>query len=360
MQPNNLNATRVVFRATASIAIALVAFASVQPRLAAQSAYQIVKFDVPGAAGTSPSAINDSGVIVGYYQTVNSSNEATFQGFERTPDGQIITLTYPGTAEDNNYARGINSAGLIVGTYFNASDINQGCVYNGTGYVTLDIRNGPTSLFGISNNGLLVGLYSPSTSTQPISFVRFPSCALLPILFPGSTFSWPYGVNDQAEAVGIFGETSGSVAGSVFSPNQGCTQLNMPGANGTYPAGINDARVIVGDYYDQNEDQYVGFILNAGQYTSISIPGANSTYPTGINSKGDIAGYYWDDQAVPHGFLLAARGSSQSRLKTSSTADFRGTLTFNCALATRCSASESALLWLRRAVPKRVTIATGC
>jgi len=28
--------------------------ASVQPRLAAQSAYQIVKFDVPGAAGTSP------------------------------------------------------------------------------------------------------------------------------------------------------------------------------------------------------------------------------------------------------------------------------------------------------------------
>jgi len=304
MQPNIFNTVRVFVRAITFKTIALVVFASLNPLPAAQSAYQIVKFDVPGAAATWPSAINDAGVIVGYYQTVNSSNEAIFQGFERTPDGQITTLTYPGTAEYNNYARGINAAGLIVGTYFNAGGDNQGYVYNGTNYVTLDLRNDPTSLFGISNNGLLVGLYN--TSAQSISFVRLPNGALLPVLFPDSTFSWPYGVNDNAEAVGIFGETSGSVAGFVFSPNQGYTQLNMPGANGTYPAGINDAGVIVGDYYDQNVGQYIGFVLNAGKYTSISITGAISTYPTGINSKGDIAGYYWDDQVVAHGFLLKA------------------------------------------------------
>jgi len=125
MQPNIFNTVRVFVRAITFKTIALVVFASLNPLPAAQSAYQIVKFDVPGAAATWPSAINDAGVIVGYYQTVNSSNEAIFQGFERTPDGQITTLTYPGTAEYNNYARGINAAGLIVGTYFNAGGDNQ-------------------------------------------------------------------------------------------------------------------------------------------------------------------------------------------------------------------------------------------
>jgi hypothetical protein len=303
MKRDTSNGGRAVLRGTGGISVAL-AFLSLP--LAAQSGYQVVTFDVPGAMGTLPSAINDSGVVVGYYETVNSSNVTIYQGFERTADGEISTLVYPGTTQYNNYASGINAAGLIVGTYFTASGFNQGYVYNGTSYATFDIQGAPTTLFGISNNDLVSGLYSPNTSELPVSFVRSPQGELLPIQFPGSTFTWPYGVNDHGEVVGIFGEASGSVAGFVFRPSQGYTQLNKPGADGTYPAGINDASVIVGDYYDQSVGHYYGFVLDAGQYTSISIPGANSTYPTGINSAGDITGYYWDEQIVSHGFLLTA------------------------------------------------------
>src|SRR5271154_2575905 len=52
----------------------------------------ILPFDVPGAQGTQPQAINAGGTVTGYYY------DASFviRGFLRAPDGTFTTFAAPG------------------------------------------------------------------------------------------------------------------------------------------------------------------------------------------------------------------------------------------------------------------------
>jgi len=73
-------------------------------------------FDYPGADSTEVYGINESGQIVGCYQT---DGGLTYRGFFRDSDGTVVQI-HPFGA-DGSCATGINDSGQIVGYYWNST-----------------------------------------------------------------------------------------------------------------------------------------------------------------------------------------------------------------------------------------------
>jgi hypothetical protein len=78
----------------------------------------IITFDVPGAAGTSPISINPAGVITGSYN--DASNVP--HGFLRDAGGAITTFDPAGSVGFGTIPDSINPAGVITGFTSKRSD----------------------------------------------------------------------------------------------------------------------------------------------------------------------------------------------------------------------------------------------
>ena len=106
-------------------------------------------------SGFSARGINNSGSIVGSYNTSSAAN-----GFKRWSNGGTIKLGYPGAS--STFPTSINDHGMIVGSYFVGSGSGQlpqnGFIYYQGKWATL---NYPASLFtdlvGVSNKGVIIG-----------------------------------------------------------------------------------------------------------------------------------------------------------------------------------------------------------
>jgi len=125
-------------------------------------------FDPPDAGhgqnqGTTPTCINQSGVIAGWY--ADKSNQ--LHGFVRAANGQITEFDPPNLF--NTYALAINRSGQIVGS-----------------------SNLPTS-----NSSILVG------------YLRQPAGKFIYIQPAGSEGTWVYGINDAGQVAGTYVDTAG-------------------------------------------------------------------------------------------------------------------------------------------------------
>ncbi|MFL6374290.1 MAG: hypothetical protein ACJ73D_06460 [Pyrinomonadaceae bacterium] len=127
---------------------------------------------------------------------------------------------------------------------------------------------------------------------------------------PGSTFTWPTGLNGHGTVVGYYYDASFSLHG--FVRDRGYGQIDYPGALATAASAINDSGEIVGYYIDANGYPH-GFDLRNGRFSQIDFPGSADTVPNGINSAGDIVGEYNATQPITPGFILH-NGEYQSLL----------------------------------------------
>src|SRR5687767_14580932 len=97
-------------------------------------------------------------------------------------------------------------------------------------------------------------------------------------------------------ALGLVVATPAVALQFTFSP------IDPPGSTFTFPFGINPQGDVVGNYGAGGVTR--GFLLSEGNFTSIEIPGARATLAFGINPQGDIVGWYTNSGGVDHGFLL--------------------------------------------------------
>lgn len=142
------------------------------------------QFDCP-AGYTIPSAINNSGQIVGYCGGNNS-------GFLLS-GGVFTTIAVPGA--NFTWAEGISDAGVLVGWYFvDGARGYQGFVDNGGSFTTINYPGYPnTYLAGINDSGLIVGGYGTAVTI-------------------GSTnYEWPHGFLYSAGAFTSFDAPFGDV-----------------------------------------------------------------------------------------------------------------------------------------------------
>jgi probable HAF family extracellular repeat protein len=194
-------------------------------------------FPVSGVTFTGAEGINSTGTIVGFYST--SQPVGTFyptsSGFEL--QGVVYTAyNYPGAAA--TIFNGINDAGTIVGNYFDASGNSHGFFLpNGGSPISVNYPNEPsTEANAINNLGQIVGFYQDASGLQhgfiysggingTYTTLDFPNDPGLSPIFPGSTGTELFGINDLGQIAGTYNNYSnGFLADPVF-PEPGSLSL---------------------------------------------------------------------------------------------------------------------------------------
>jgi hypothetical protein len=244
---------------------------------------------------------------------------------------------------------GMNNLGQVVGTYKDSAGNDDGFLYSGGKYVTIDAPGATdTYLYGINDLGHILGVSVDLSDRKTYVFLeahgKFTNIADIsdPLVF---NFS-PVALNDRDQALGLGRSNYGFLhAKEVITPidltggpgaslsgfnnldqftgtvcdGAGChafidtkgvfTNFDYPNASYTAGGGINDWGQVAGVYFDSAGGH--GFLYTNGHLTTIqdlnASPGMGDTWPTAINDLGEIAGFYYDAEGAFHSFLGTPR-----------------------------------------------------
>jgi len=146
--------------------------------------------------GTHVQGINKWNTIVGWYLDSNESPHS----FKRLSNGTFVTLSFPGPGVTG--LAGINDNGMIVGNHsFPRGGVGDGVVYHNGKWATLDYPgpSGTTTLFGISNAGVIVG---ESSATESGTAFRYENGVFEIIAVPSSFATEVQGISPDGLITG--------------------------------------------------------------------------------------------------------------------------------------------------------------
>ncbi|MEI9972541.1 MAG: Ig-like domain-containing protein [Ignavibacteriota bacterium] len=194
--------------------------------------------EVPGAAYTSASGIDNAGRIVGFYRL--GSNDG-FHGFLYA-GGSYSTVDAPGAL--STQVRATNDRGQIVGTFTDAHG-QHGFVDLGGTFTTLDAPGAvSTAATGINTDGEIVGTYTDSGSR--VHGFLYVDGTFSTLDTPGSKQPQSLGINNAGQIVGLPG----------FLYHDGSfAAIDLAGVH----TAIDDAGRIAGAYSDTNGRSH-GFV----------------------------------------------------------------------------------------------------
>ena len=272
----------LMMAATATVAAEPVAFTS---------------FDIPGATSYFVPGINDEGVVAGLWFAADGSEI----GFIRSPDGHITTpIVDPNDNTGVTVLRAINDEGVIAGFY--GANVSNGFLLTDGKFRTVDFPGAAsTALRGINNLGDVSGAYSDLNADEfgfiiprrgpPISF-KLPD--------PAATGIVAGGINDLRQVVGYYTDATSTLVGFLRQPSGQIVTIMFPGALSTQIFGINDCGILVGAWGDGSTEH--GFYGRPGNLHSFDVPGADGTTALGINNEGRLVGRYAAG-GVQHAFV---------------------------------------------------------
>ena len=197
--------------------------------------------------------INDRGDITG--QMVDDNGFA--HGFLLS-GGVLTTLDFPGASE--TFALGINDSGLVVG-YWDLLDAdgnllaNHGFTWKDGAFTQFDFPGagptGVTAIFGINTRGDLVGVWL-SDVNSPIEHgfacPKTAECFSLDAPVPGTILTQADEINALGQIVGVY-IGADDVWHAFLMVGATFTSFDFPGSTGTGAYGINSAGQIVGKYF---------------------------------------------------------------------------------------------------------------
>jgi uncharacterized membrane protein len=243
---------------------------------AATHAIQVLQY--PGSSQTYPQGINNQGHIVGFTQTCPPGGQC-YPDVNWLYDGTgftIISSGVPGNI-NNSVLMDINNNGQVL-------DISA-LSYPDAQY---------TGSLAFSDNGQIVGYYLYGDFAHGFSY----DGSYRTIDYPGQTYTFIRGVNDQGVMVGEYQSTTPVRFYSFIYNGYDFQSLTFPGAIDVRAAGINNLGTVVGSYYDDSIGRSRGFIYDGANFETIDMDASEwgNVYLTGINDFGQIVG-----QAEPLG-----------------------------------------------------------
>jgi hypothetical protein len=228
--------------------------------------HNYVNENFPGSVQTQVTGLNDQGVTVGFYSTMNTASMTNnnFGFYER--NGQFHTADFPTANSSTTSAAsppvdqllGVNHTGTAVGFYTDAQGNNHGYTVNinsGKFRSVVDPNSPSASLTAaaINRTGDIAGFYTnPATGNTDAFLLR--NGQFTDLVAPGASSTMALGVNDNDEVVGTYTVGSGSSAvmhGFTWTPRGGFQTVDDPHGMGTTTInGVNDAGDLVGFYVD--------------------------------------------------------------------------------------------------------------
>jgi PEP-CTERM motif len=259
--------------------------------------YAFTDIDVPGSQPGSTGffglSLNNLGQVVGSYAD-SAGNE---DGFIYS-GGKYVTLNAPGTT--STFLESINDFGQVVGTAFRS---------NGTGFNFID-THGKFTVISDAISPLLGNAINDKD--EVLGTLGFPNYGILDahgVISPIDTS----GANGTALVEGFnnFDQFTGEVFDSTgtfgfIDTNGVFTRLDPPNASFAYGQGINDLGQVAGAYFDSAGNGYA-YIDTTGHFTTIQDPNASAamggTAPYAINDLDQIVGDYTDAAGNFHAFF---------------------------------------------------------
>jgi hypothetical protein len=225
-----------------------------------------VNENVPGAAQTQVTGLNDAGVTVGFWSDENNAymlNDSF--GFYAVRGSSFHVVDFPtryNASPPVDELLGVNDHGVAVGFYTNSQGSNRGYEY--------DIRTrtfsrvlvpgaprmgrGPSlTAAAINNHGDVAGFYTTADGATD-GFVKVADGRFITLAYPGAAMTQALGINDSGEVVGTYDIATGAnckTHGFTWRAGRGFTTVDDPhGVGATSINGVNDAGNLVGFYTD--------------------------------------------------------------------------------------------------------------
>jgi PEP-CTERM motif len=257
--------------------------------------------------------INNTGTIAGYYgdATVVPNN-----GYTVTPpygQGNFTIENVPGAAQTQ--VTGLNNGGVTVGFSVDANGNNTGFVHTGTTFTTpiVDPAGPPISpiapttnqLLGVNDHSIAAGFYVNSAGNAQAYTYNISSKTFTAINPTGATAATAAGINNASDVAG-FAVIGGTTEGFYYNGTT-FSDFLVPGSTSTVFFGLNNKGLAVGDYVDASglTNGLVYNVLN-GSWQTVNNPnaspttafGVNGTTINGINDLGQLVGFYSDGTHV--------------------------------------------------------------
>lgn len=257
---------------------------------ALQVTFHFTSVSVPGAVQTYPSGINNAGVVVGTYQdSANATHGFILQG------QKVMTLDVPnGTNTSVGHVNRTSSTVEVVGSYKNSAGRYLGFLYKNGRYVDIPGPKGCTSSSaqGINSYGMVVGSYTDSSNVTHGYLLTNRGYTALNVSMAQIVVAT--GINDQGQIVlwavnGLFG-TGTSYLYDIKTKQY--TTIDVPEASqGSYAQDIDNAGDVTYQWVDSSSVSH-GALLHAGNYYTFDYPNSVWDYGSGINDHNVIVGSY--------------------------------------------------------------------
>ena len=211
---------------------------------------------------------------------------------------------------------GINNDGVIVGRYLDADGLSHALVLEDGSVEFFSVTETTRTLaLGINSQGLITGIYEDTENSDvQHGFLRGLDGSFTDIDHPAEDFNYAWGINDSGQIAGYFFEDEPFMIRAWQRESNGefGEPFVFPGVGlGAVSRGINDAGIRAG--WKWREDFSVeGFLYENGEVTGFfDIDGLANTLPSDINNIGDTVGNANNAFVSADGFIRAADGSSR-------------------------------------------------
>ena len=266
---------------TAGAVVVMAAMVAVMPAgtAGASTRGRFTNIVFPGSIASVAYQVNDLGVVIGNY----TDTASPALGFVDR-GGKITTLVDPSAGTGVLYdplpqgtsPYAINDLGVMVGWYWDSNGAMHGFLLKGGKYTTIDYPGSEgTYLLGISNFGEIAGEYADSSGiwhgftdiNGKFTTIDDPVCAGV-----GTSMNW---MNDFGEMVGSCWDATNPFI------NRNGTFTPFSGQGSALPQFVNDLGEIAGVYTAAN-GLTEGFTDINGTFTTIDDPLGDSGYGTYI------------------------------------------------------------------------------
>lgn len=245
--------------------------------------YTIANLGGLGGSSATGYAINDSGTVAGWGQSVSGGQQAFISA-----GGGLQGLSL-GTGTES-YAYGINDSGTVVGnTYINGQ--SHGTIWTGSTSIDLGANSYATA---INNSGAVTG-------SNGNAFVAIGGNVEDLAQPSGMNWSAAYGINNTGTVVGDGRLANGTFQGLVWNPDGTVTTLGTLGGSSSQASAVNSSGEVVGFASLASGYQHA-FAATGGTMSDLGTLGGSS-YAYGVNDSGEVVGYSYLTDGDLHAFL---------------------------------------------------------